>query len=401
MKRSMIVSLFTLIFILAVSHSVLAQEPYVFCGGLSAEDCDIRIESQEVMQSLTSVKNQFVMSFLIANIPEAPLSEVSMGLASRSSISVDPDAQELLHELQHMQPEDMMGNMEELLVMLPELYGSIDVSQEMTIAISKDIAAILSAERDLDIPDTAVIKMRLVDGVLYTDLSDLADVAPEAAVLDTWYGINVVELLEIFSAEAMMVGLDSMDMNDLDMMSPGAGAMASMAMGQEALDEFVDVIRLKDEPGDDEDKAVFLASFDFAAFLVSPIFRDFVMMAVEMSGEDINMSEVELDQALMMAGMFAPMLLTDLDAGVIKTIGLDSLYLYRDEVYFEWDMATLFNEAQMLGDVAPELSELDEAPFLSMEMVNEFSGFNSDISITAPEEAFVIPTDIVLTALSQ
>jgi hypothetical protein len=386
MKRSLLTISLVLIFLMMFSGSAFAQDPmpHVFCGELVEDDCAILVESQEAMMALTSGTTASEMSIFIAGIPDAPVDELAFNLSSNSAFTIDPAVTEMVAAMQGMS-EEMMADPGALLEMMASLYGGVENEGEITIELSDGFVELLTADSGLDIPATFSIGMSIVDGVLYVNLGDLADVTPEAALLDAWYGIDMVELLGMLAEEA-----GALDPTQLNAMSTGLFFSAGMQGGNGAFDEFVEIERLEDDEIDDQTVAVFLSTFDFAGFLASPVFRDMVMMQMEQSGTP--MDPEELDQTLSMVGLFAPMLLTDLDAGSVQVIGLEDYFLHQTQTYFNWDLSAL-------AALAPD--QFETAPMIEFEAFSENGDFNADIEIMAPEGALVIPTEVILTALEQ
>jgi len=389
-KRSFMVVSFLLMFLMLFSGSALAQGP-AFCGDLADEDCDILMTSQEVMQELTSGQSEVQMEIFIGGIPDAPFEEIAVSLVSSSAFTVDPEITMELMELQGMSPPEMMGDMDDVFDLLLDIYRTSATEIDMTIFLSEELAAQIAADSNIMVPDTFAVGLVLVDGVLYFNLDDLINSMPElaGAGLGGWFGVSVVELLEMSMDQA--AGADQMDPMSTSFL------MGLSMNNNEAIEEFVDVERLDDETVDGQDVAVFLTTFDYASFLASPMFREMVMMQMEMTG-DATTDPQETEEMLTMVGLMAPMLLTGLDAGTWQSIGLDDLYLYRTETYFEWDLSSLMALAQMADE---SMGDMESAPLIRFESVSQNSDFDADIEIVAPDGAMMIPTEVVIDALAQ
>ena len=400
MKKSPLLILLVMSLFVMFSSIAYAQGPtHVYCGSLAEEDCDILLDSQEVMQSLSSGQAETQMTIFIGNIPEAPISDISMAIASQSQFSINPDGAEAIAELQEIQSltsEEILQDMDEILELLPSIYESTNSATDMTIAISEDVVDLMAADSGLDIPATFTINMDLVGGVLYVNLNELMAVTPETAGLEGWFGLDMVEFLQMTLEQASMDsdGAAAMQANQMS-----ASMMMGMSMNNsEEMEPFIEAERLADDSYDGQDVAVFQFTFDFAGFLASDTFREMVITQMELSG-DPTLDPAEAEEAFMMIGLVAPMLTTGVTAESFQVVGLDDAYLHRSETYFDWDLSSL----AMLASLSGEDTGLDpdNAPIIQFEAITDNFGFDEAVDIEAPTNAIIIPTEIVIEAMAE
>lgn len=393
MKKFLIISLLTAVCWSMVGGAAFAQSPQVYCGDLSDEDCAILTDAVAASTELNSVATDGSVTVLIENIPDAPVDTVDFELVATSVSSVDPEAVMELLEIQESYAKAPADNMPAMLEATAEVYSTAKMASDMTLNTTAEVAEQIALLSGVEVPESVSISLAIVDELGYVDLSEVAPIFPDEAwqeALDGWHAVNLVELLNEFSAK-----IEEADQADMSAADPNAMAMAMM-MGDDALlQEFVVVERLED----DNDMAVFQSSFDFAGFLGSPLFREMVLTQMEMDGTKSAAELEEMESTLTMMGFMAPVIVEGVEAGTVRTVSLDDGYLHNEESYFNWDLSSLATIAGIVGADADLPIDTENPPMISIGVSNNYSGFNEEITVSAPEEYLFYPTEGVMKAL--
>ncbi|MEZ4860750.1 MAG: hypothetical protein R3C14_05560 [Caldilineaceae bacterium] len=384
---------------------VFAQElPEPFCGNLSTADCDILIASQEAMLGVESGVYNSEMNLLISGVPGLPADEVSFNLSQDATYSFDPKLVAGLAKVQMMKPEEITANVEDVLDLLVNFYGSLGYDGHMNLVMSQEVADILSAEAQTPIPNDFDVAFRIVDGYGFLDLASLAAFAPDTEGLQGWAGIDLLTLMKM----GLQQGLDPNAVNAAGNSMPaslagfGIGNYLNSPEGRAMMEQFVKVERLRDETIDGQDVAIFRSTFDFGRFVGSPIFRDLVLSQLDTINQaaKTDLTQDQVTEGLTMLSFVGPMLFTGLDFHSAQAIGLDDQYVHQSEFVFDWDLSSLVGVAKMVdsqGEMGLSTMLGDSAPVISFEITSNASDFNSAPAVETPENAQIIP----LEALSQ
>jgi hypothetical protein len=386
-------SLLLALFILAApTATVFAQdtgdEPVVFCGDLSEEDCSMLAESAVMMADLTEASYTAYAEFDVSGIPEAPFDEITGDITETGSYIVDEALQE---ELKSMKPDDYMAAMEDkdaLQELVLSMVDGMDTVQDIQINLNEELAGLLSAQIEYPIPESMHLRFVITDGEGYINLDDLSAMIPEMGEMSGWIGTELDPILEYVFSQM------EMDTSAGDLAPAGqAMAMVSPEGQMEIFGDYMNISRVDDTEIDGEDAAVFVTVIDFAGFLTSPEFLQFVVDQLAASGE-AAISESDLAQIQMFMPMIGPMLAGGLNAGSAKYISLDSGYTLLGESVFEWDMSSIMSMLSMTGAVpAPPAGA---RTFIGFNTSTAHSDFNDVGEISAPENAMFVPGDQVV-----
>ncbi|MEM7031721.1 MAG: hypothetical protein AAF629_19360 [Chloroflexota bacterium] len=392
MKKSIGSIVVLVVLMMSLGSVAYAQGP-VPCGDLDAADCAILEGSQDAMLALSSAQTEEAMSMFIGGIPDAPFSELGIDIATNGQYSVDPDVRTEFLELSTLSIEEFASDLDEIAGLLLELYTVLNAEQNMTITLSDGVVDAIAEEGGMEMPATFGFGMIVADGVVYFDVSDFAFLSPDPEAMENWFAIDALEVLGI-SLEILI----NADADGSELPPEFQNFLVSLAMDdQEEMVQFVIVERLDDDQMGGEDVAVFQSTFDFNTFLASPEFREMVIEGMA-DADDMDMSPEEMDQMLSMVGLMAPMFTTDLTATSTQYIGLDTLYLHRNDVNFNWDLTP----AMALVALADDTIELpDEAPVISFETSTVNSGFEEPIDILVPDNVIPIPSEVVFEGLAE
>ncbi len=374
---------------------VFAQDlPAPFCGDLSEDDCAILTSSQETALEIGSGIYNSEIDFLVAGIPGLPVEEISFNLIQDATYALDPELTAQLVEMQSMAPEELTENMEAMFDLLLEVYATLAYDGQMQLTLPEDVAALLSAQAGMAIPEEIALQVRVVDGYGYINLADLAVFAPDQEGLEGWAGIDILSVMEMGLQESMQEA----ESNPASMAGFGIGNFFNSEEGRAMIEPFIEIERLDDATVSEQDVAVFDSTFNVSAFIASPLFRDIVISQLPTINQlaETELTEEEATEALTMLSFVGPMLFAGLDFHTEQAIGLEDFYTYQSDFVFNWDLSSLVAVAKMVdSDGAMGLSTLmgDVSPVVNLEIATTASDHNNAPEITAPEDAQIIPLE--------
>lgn len=399
LKKSVMVVLLVFLLLCSAVPAFAQDLPKPFCGNLSEADCDILVSAQKASLEVGSGTYNAEVNFKLAGVPGLPVKEVSFNLTTDASYALDPKLTAELAAMQMMSAEEMTKNMEKMVDLLLNVYGSLSYDGEINLTLPKDIAALLSAQAGTTIPEEIRLQIRVVDGYGYLNLEDLVPFAPpeQASQLKGWAGIDLLTLMKTGLQEGMKQGaMDSAQMGSMAGFS--VGSFLSSEEGRAMIEPYLIVTRERDDTVGDQDVAVFTNKVDVGKFVGSPLFRDLVISQLDNINRaaDTQLTKDQVTESLTMLTFVGPMLFTGLDFHTTQAIGLEDFYTYRSDVVFNWDLSSLVGVAKMVdSDGKMGLSTMmgDVAPVVNLEITTDTADHNNAPEITAPENAQIIPLE--------
>jgi hypothetical protein len=396
LKRSAMVVVLVFLLLCSAVPAFAQDLPEPFCGNLSEDDCGILVSAQEAALEVGSGVYNSEINFQLAGVPGLPVEEISFNVTQDASYAVDPALMAELAAMQMMSAEEMAENMEAMVDLMLNLYATLSYDGEMNLTLPEDIAALLSAQAGIDIPEEIRLQIRVVDGYGYLNLEDLVPFAqsPEdAEQLQGWAGLDLLTLMKAGLQEGMQEGA-----TDSFSSGFGMGNFLNSEEGRAMIEPYLIVSRDRDDTVGDQDVAVFTNKVDVGKFVGSPLFRDLVISQLDVINEaaDTNLTEQEVTEMLTMLTFVGPMLFTGLDFHTTQAIGLEDFYTYRSDFVFNWDLSSLVGVARMVdsnGEMGLSAMMGDVAPVISLEVATDASDHNNVPEITAPEGAQIIPPD--------
>lgn len=398
LKKSAGVLLFVFLLLCSAVPAFAQDLPEPFCGALSEDDCGVLVSSQEAMQEVGSGVYNSEINFLLSGVPGLPVEEIAFTLTQDATYALDPELSAQLAEMQTMTPEEMAENMEAMVDLLLQVYGTLSYDGVMNLTMPEDMAALISAQAQTTVPEEIQLQFRIVDGYGYLNLEDLAAFAPgNEEQLQGWAGIDLLSIMKAGLQQSMQQGA-----MDTSQMGPMAGLSIGNLLGSEEnralIEPYISVERQRDETVDDQDAAVFQTTFNMGGFVGSPLFRDLVISQLPTINQlaETNLTEQEVTESLTMLSFVGPMLFTGLDFHTSRTIGLEDLFVYQNDFVFNWDLSSLVGVARMVdSDGQMGLSTMlgDTAPVINLEIATDASEHNAAEAITAPEDAQIIPLE--------
>lgn len=395
LKKSVMVVLLVFLLLCSAVPSFAQDLPEPFCGALSEDDCGLLVSAQEAALEVGSGVYNSEINFQLAGVPGLPVEEISFNLTQDASYALDPELMAELAAMQMMSAEEMAENMDAMIDLMLNVYATLSYDGEMNLTLPADIAALLSAEAGMPIPEEIRLQIRVVDGYGYLNLEDLIPFAPpeQAEQLQGWAGLDLLTLMKAGLQEGMQAGeMDS------SMAGFGLGNFLNSEEGRAMIEPYLIVSRDRDDTVGDQDVAVFTNKVDVGKFVGSPLFRDLVISQLDVINEaaDTSLTEQEVTEMLTMLSFVGPMLFTGLDFHTTQAIGLEDFYNYRSDFVFNWDLSSLVGVARMVdSDGQMGLSAMmgDVAPVINFEIATDASDHNNAPEITAPADAQIIPPE--------
>ena len=400
----MLSKLFGLLVVLALLlgtfGGAMAQDamPEPFCGDLAAEDCDLLKASQAAMMEVSSYAASATYDAMLAGIPGLPAAEINVNVAVDGAFAMGDAAIAAGKMYEGKDQAAVMAMLAEDPQSLLDLVGDMDMDLALSAQMTPELAEAFSAQAGTTVPDALSIGLKLVDGVLYADLTEVAPLAP--GVPAGWIGIPALEALQLAADQgAFTEAAAQMDASSVDPSVATSLALQSMLMGENKMfEEFMTVTRVDD---DADGHAVFETNLDMAGLVSSPAFADLVkqLAASGALGEDAP-TAADIDQALQMLGMFGPMLFADLNIGSSLAIGQEDSLVYEYASGISWDLAGLLQMAAMSGQL-PEGIDPSAPIAVDFQTAVSNSGFNEPQTIEAPADAMMIPLEAMTGAPAQ
>lgn len=399
MRRILLV-LTLLIALLAMPAAAFAQAtpttPPVACGDLAKADCTFLQDSQDANRAISTFDADVNLDFSLTDVPNLP-KDISFSVASTGSYSVNPDLSTQAMGLESKMATDPAGAAADLLDLGLAFYTDTNFDMTWDITLSKDVAALLSQQAGVAVPEKLHLPMRMVDGFFYANVDDFAALMPGAA---GWIGFDIAGLMKANlkqSTAALEQGMANMDPAAMGAML-GSSATMNPEL-QAALNANTKVERLDDATVDGVDAAQFRWTFDLPGFITSPAVVKAVVdqakaqiAAQTAAGEDPGVTAADLDMVTGMLPMFAPTLLSGINFETNASLGIKDMYVYNTETKVDWDLGSVIGMVgTLMGGGAP--TKVAGKPAFALDVAAQNSNIDGDVKIEAPAGAVIIPLD--------
>jgi hypothetical protein len=407
--RSKLISLLLVMALLLASFSTAFAQAEPFCGDLSADDCELLTVAMQNMLGVTSYQASAEYRGVLAGLPGLGIDEAAVTVTVDGSFSYGEEAVAAAAALAGVQTqEDLAAVMAESPEALVDFYNGWSFDMVIVVDISEELAEALSADIGVPVPDLFSVPVKLVDGVLYVNLTDVAPLLEGGESLAGWLGFEFGPVLEaaaeqgMFEAAATQMEMDPSMLAD----SPENAALAAALFAVQAamadpaaFEKYMDVSRAEDDVINDMDVAVFVTKMDIPALISSPEFIDLIKGLAESGalGEEAP-SAAEIEQALTMLSFMGPMLFQGLVSESTTAVSLEEPnYIVAQTTLFSWDLSGLLQMAAMTGALpAEEMPSGASLIEFSTSVVN--SAFNEPQTINAPADATIIPAESMMAA---
>jgi hypothetical protein len=388
----------------AFAQDAATNLPPVFCGDLSEEDCAILQDSRAATNKVAQNTAQMSLDVAVNGIPGLPAESIDAALTTSMMSVADPAAMAAMQQLNGLSQEETMQMLaDDPQPMLDMLNGwNFDLGAGLT--MSPELADLISAQSGLDFPDTLAVQAKMVDGVFYWDLSEVAAFVPTVAT--GWVGFPVAEMMtELENQGAFDQAMENMADPSMGasagVMLGGVGSAQFIQQNAEMFEKYMTIERGEDVELAGQTGATFMTNFDAAAFLSGPEFQQMVIdWAKAGAFEGTGMTAADIEQNVQMLGMMGPMLFTGITATAMETIGLDDLYQYDYESELSWDMSGLVQMAQSTGQLPAELAPTSDNVGFSVNTIisNDNMSEEATETIEAPENPAMFSVADVLNA---
>jgi hypothetical protein len=404
--RKLTVLLLLLLLIITSALPVFAavEIPEPFCGDLDEEDCELLHASTAAMFDLESYTTWVRYSVYQHGLPELPLeSEAAFEVAGQYAFDgAARDAIRTLAVISRREPlaaVEAIGASPDLLI---DLYRGMTADLALTLDLSESWIRTLEDEADVEWPERTTVNLRLVEGVLYFGIGELKPLFPELDEMNDWLAIELLQTLEqlveegAFASIAADVAASSEGRSVWGLEPATLNLITTMrsAFGRpQVFWPYMEISRRRDTDLGGQAGAVFRTDFDTLGFILSREFRDVVaqVLQVAASADGASVEQAEIDQVASLFWFLAPSLFRDLKVSGTSTIGLDDLYQHSGRTVFDWDLTTLLQ--MIIGFTGEDLGPLADEIFILYTTEFENSGFNEAVTITAPDDAEVLPLD--------
>ena len=383
-------ALLAIVALCCISGAAFAQSDMpTFCGTLSEADCAIVTNAQETMRSLDSISFDMNVDVAVSNIPDMT-APVTANLSGNGSVTG-------MQALRGFADMSALAGSDPGTAIADALSAfNLDLSLTLTLP-----PAIMGEMLGPSAPGDVTLEVRMVDGVGYVNtepLQPLFGSSSSSMGMQGWFGLDIAGMIQAIFDQipANMMG-EMMSMMESQMGS----SMGYMQLFQDPdmLSEFVRVTRTDDGSGD---VATFATSVDLEALMSNEQFRDMIMQQIEsqMSSQNQEMSDEEMEMALgiseqMMQGMVIK---------VNEEIGVSDGYLHSITGSLIIDTEAMMNAisasiAAGMGGTVSETEEPTPAPVVNIDFAINYGDYNSVAPITAPEDAQVIPYEMILQSM--
>jgi len=384
--------------LLGTFGTAFAQDkPAPFCGDLAAADCDIITASQTAMEGVTSYQSAGKYGVTLTGIPGLPAPEIVVNVAADSAVAMDDAALKAVQGFAGKTQQDIVTMLAADGTPLVDLLAGLSLSSTISADVTPELATYLSAiSGGFTIPAKATVGVRMVSGVLYLDLTEIASIV--AGVPQGWIGIPVADLVKAqVDAGVFTQAAAQMDPSKLDPSTAAALGAQSMIMGDMKLfEKFMTITRGPDGDVNGTKVAVFDTKFDVGGLVASPEFADTVKKLAASGAMGANAPKpADIDQVLSMIPLVGPMVFQGLEVGGSKSIGIDDSYVYDSSASVKWDLSGLIQMAAMSGQLPAGIKSGDKVAFdISTDVAN--SNFDADQGIVAPADAMMIPLESMM-----
>ncbi|MBZ0289747.1 MAG: hypothetical protein K8I30_19140 [Anaerolineae bacterium] len=377
MRKAFLLLVLVLMFTISGGLAAAQEVPPTFCGTLADADCAILTDSAAAMRDLQSAAFNFQLDLGISNIPEGKPADLRVRLTGDGAYAIDS---EVLGTFMFA-PSEMMQNMDKLPEMMEDMIKAISADATLVLYLPQNIP-----NMDQPLPEKVGLSIRLVDGVGYANLDKLAELDTSSDLPKGWVGLDLATFLRE-AIEAQASGMGSMGA------VPGMGTMNMDMMGAfsdpEFMNAFMTITRAADTMVEGQNAAVFNQSIDLGALYASDEFETMMREQLDTMAGSSGMSKSDLDSIM---GMYSTMF-EGFVINVSQTIGLDDHYIHQTTAALDWAL----DFGSMMGSMGAGSAAARMEPInISFAFVGNLSQFNSAPTITAPEDAEMIPLNSLL-----
>lgn len=338
--------------LLIIMGTIKAQATFpLFCGNLPEVDCEIIQHSASAMGELESIAFNLHADLTVHNLPEVSPETFTLQLDVEGSVGVDSDS------LLALQSEDLDTDSGYMLMV--DILRTVNADISLTL----DLPSELRDAMEQSLPETLTVDFRMIDGVVYINLTELANLNPLTNT-PGWVGLDLVEFYNTRLSQIP------------DNASTGLEMMSLMQTFIEPHDlaQFIKIERLSDTELSGQNIGVFEMQFDYVALAELPIFEDMlisVFAIVLPSGQEFNI-EAALN------------VIREIYSGISVTvrhnIGLEDLLIHETNIDGTWDLTPF---TKMSGETT--------GPVIDLQFTLIYESYYSEFVVPIPESIEMLP----------
>ncbi len=178
----------------ALAQDAAGSQPPVFCGDLGEEDCAILQQSHDLMSQVAQDTSLSTLDVTLNGIPGLPAETINATVTNNMMSVADPAAMAAIQKLNGLTQEETLQMLADDPQPIVDLVSGWDFDASLGATMTPELADLISAQSGLDVPDQLAIEAKLVDGVFYWDLSEVAAFVPTVAA--GWIGYPLQELID-------------------------------------------------------------------------------------------------------------------------------------------------------------------------------------------------------------
>jgi hypothetical protein len=373
--------------------------PSVHCGDLAQADCDLLNESRAAMEELTSASSRFQFDADLSSLLNLSTENRTLGYTQETRFAVEPEVLEAMRAVGEMDADALAAQFADeqaFTDFIVQIVLNTDLEQTLAVDLSGSLADSISAQTGIALPPELILQYALVDGILYLQLEQVAELIPALGFLDGWVGFDLPSAIALFAENGTLQLPEDLQEFQAGLIVPGIAmtGMGALSEDQESamFDEHKTVIRLSDSEIDGTPVAVYATTLDLVGLLTDP---DVQSWLIDLFGEDLmaalGVSKENPGGMPVLLAIAGPMLFNELDYSIRQSVGIENAYLYHNEVTFSWDLSRLRTMVGLENDP-------DRPVVMDVVSTNNNSEFNEAV-ITAPEDALVLPVAMIVQLL--
>lgn len=340
----------------------------LFCGDLAEADCELLQKSADAMKDLSSATFDFDVQLSFGE--DADSDAQTLGLTGSGSFAGFPTEMGMTMMSGDADPMAMFSA---IATAIQEFQGDLTLN----LTLPQKVLDELPASSKGKLPETITLELRMVDGVGYVNTETLQPLLEGMGqkvppTMKGWIGIDILEFIGQMMA------------SNPEMMEQMGGMMNSDASTSAMFSDptlFASAINI-DRGEDTDGAATFTITLDFAELAADPAFAEMIRAQAEKQDETI--SEAELQKGLdIIAEMgdaiqFTATQMIDVETGYMRSMALN---VTLDGSKFPQNTDSAFGAS---SDVQ-----------FSLTATVNIDDFNDAPAITAPEDAMILPPEML------
>lgn len=314
----------------------------VFCGELSAADCELLTESESALWTATSGESATYTALFVDQLDEPDSAQATVAVANRTMFVTEQAILDRMEALAETDIEEITAD-KEVLVEALMLPLSVDNASATVVELSPDLTARISQALRLDIPSEQTFETRLIDGILYVNMTSFSQFIPAAGNFGEWIGIDLMAFMpQVMENRLNDPELDLEEIAEevaVALTPPGKVILAQPYLvkvepgDEEMFNDFLEILPLRNAELDGQAIAVYRMKMDVPAYAGSPAFADnFPGFRSAIERVVPNEMASDRDVAGTVINSVGRIVLRDSDAVAVQGIGFEDAYLYGMEM---------------------------------------------------------------------